>query len=212
MSYWLIHKVTSDDIWLFEMATKGIKINLSRFIMNKMLNILKKKEKEAKSKKKTILQSKFAVSYVTLITHYVKTLGPLNPKYELLSIAVSYNLASIIKMGYKNTDNNGIFVKVRGIQDDDDDGEEHAPATQGEQAQNPNDLSLTHIMKGLGEIQLSFGHLNSRLNSMDEHLNSLGAPITVIDRKVSFGACTNKLHGDLSPSQSFEAIESPSQA
>ena len=48
-------KVTFNDIWLLEMATKGIKINLSRFIMNKMLNILKKKEKEAKSKKKTIL-------------------------------------------------------------------------------------------------------------------------------------------------------------
>ena len=28
-------KMTTDDIWLFEMASKGIKINLTRFIMKK---------------------------------------------------------------------------------------------------------------------------------------------------------------------------------
>ena len=45
-------KLTTDDIWLLEMNSKGTKINLSRFIMNKMLKVLKEKEKEAKSKKK----------------------------------------------------------------------------------------------------------------------------------------------------------------
>ena len=43
--------------------------------------------------------------------------------YEMILMAVTYNLASITKMSYKDTDNNGIFVKVRGAQDEDDEGE-----------------------------------------------------------------------------------------
>ena len=39
-------KLTTDDIWLLDMASKGTKINLSRFIMNKMLKVLKHKERE----------------------------------------------------------------------------------------------------------------------------------------------------------------------
>ena len=42
----------------------------------------------------------------------------------MILIVVTYNLASITKMGYKDTDNNGIFVKVRGAQDENDKGEE----------------------------------------------------------------------------------------
>ena len=94
------------------MASKGIKINLSRFIMNKMLKVLKEKENEAQSKKKKT--SQFAVPYVTLIIHYAKSLGILQPKYEMILIVVTYNLASIAKMGYKNKDNVSTYLSGSG--------------------------------------------------------------------------------------------------
>ena len=94
------------------MASIGTKINLTRFIMKKMLKILSEKEKEAKSKRKKTSKSLFAVPYVTLITHYAKSLEILQLKYEMVQIAVVYNLASIAKMGYKDLDNNGNFVKI----------------------------------------------------------------------------------------------------
>ena len=50
-------KLTTDDIWLLEMASKGTKINLSRLIMNKILKVLKEKEKETQSKRKKKSQS-----------------------------------------------------------------------------------------------------------------------------------------------------------
>ena len=101
-------KVTTHDIWLLEMETIGTKINVSRFIMNKMIKVLKEKDKEAKSRRKTSQQSQFRVPYVTLITHYAKTLGTLNLRYEFLPIAVTYNLALMAKMGCK--DNNHIDI------------------------------------------------------------------------------------------------------
>ena len=73
--------------------------------------------------KKTSQQSQFALSYVTLITHYAKTLGDLNPRYELLAIGVNYNSTSITKMGYLDNNNDGIFVKVRGVVEKEDEGE-----------------------------------------------------------------------------------------
>ena len=112
------------------MASKGTKINLSRFFMNKMLKVLKEKENEAQSKRKKTSQSQFTIPYVTLIIHYAKSLGIMQPKYEMIPIAVTYNLASIAKMRYKDKDNNKIFVKVRGAYDEDDEGEK------GEQAQD----------------------------------------------------------------------------
>ena len=132
--------MTTNDIWLLKMASKGIKINLSRFIMNKILKVLKEKEKEAQNNRKKTFQSQFAIPYV-------------QPKYEMIPIAVTYNLASITKMEYKDKDNNGIFVKVRGAHDEDNEGKK------GEQAQDP--ATLGQIMDVLGEIQLSIGYLNS---------------------------------------------------
>ena len=57
-------------------------------------------------------QSQFVIPYVTLITHYAKSLGIVQPKYEITPIAITYNLAFITKMGYKDKDNNETFVKV----------------------------------------------------------------------------------------------------
>ena len=99
-----------------------------------MLKVLKEKEKEAQSKRKKTTQSQFAIPYVTLITHYAKTLGIVQLKYEMIPIAVTCNLASIVKMGYKDKNNNMIFVKVRDAHDEDDEGEEC------EQAQDPATL------------------------------------------------------------------------
>ena len=137
--------------------------------MNKMLNVLKEKEKEAQSKKKKTSQSQFTIPYITLITYYAKSLGILHPKYEMIPIVVTYNLASIAKIRYKDKDNNEIFVKVWGAHDEDDKGEK------GEQAQDPATPTLGQIMDVLGEIQLDIGHFNSRFNSMDEGLDSLGS-------------------------------------
>ena len=116
---------------------------------------MKEKEKEAQSKRKKTYQSQFTVPHITLITHYAKSLGILQPKYEMILIAITYNLASIAKMGYRHKDNNGIFVKVRGAHDENDEDEE------GEQAQDQATPTLGQIMDVLGEIQLGHGHLNS---------------------------------------------------
>ena len=104
--------MTIDDIWFLEMASKGIKINLACFIMNKMFLALKEKEKEAKGKQKSSQQLRVSVSYVTFITHYAKSLGTLSLEYEMIPFAIKYNLASIAKMGYKDHNNDGKFVKV----------------------------------------------------------------------------------------------------
>ena len=100
-------------------------------------------------------QSQFTIPYVTLITHYAKSLDILQPKYEMIPITITYNLASIVKMGYRDKDNNGIFVKVRGVHDEDDEGKK------GEQAQDPATPTIGQIMDVLREIQLGIGHLNS---------------------------------------------------
>ena len=192
------------------MASTGTKINLARFIMKKMLKIMNEKEKKARSKRKKTSLSQFAIPYVTLITYYAKSSQLLQPKYELIKITVTYNLTSIAKMGYKDTDNNEIFVKVRGAQEEDDEGEE------GEQAQDQAmvraALSLGQVMDVLGELQLSIGQINTRLDSMNERLDSLGTQVAAIDWKVSLGASMEKLHGDPAQSRSSEATQSPPHA
>ena len=47
---------------------------------------------------------------------------------------------------------------------------------------------------------------------MDERLDSLGAQMVVIDRKVSLGASMEELHGDPAQSRSSEATQSPPHA
>ena len=75
-------RLTTDDIWLLEMASTGTKINLARFIMKKMVKIMNEKEKEARSKRRTTRYLSFAIPYVTIITHYAKSSQLLQPKYE----------------------------------------------------------------------------------------------------------------------------------
>ena len=66
------------------MATIGTKINLVGFIIKKMLKILKEKENEASSKRKKTSLSLFAIPYVTIITHYAKSVKILQPKYKMV--------------------------------------------------------------------------------------------------------------------------------
>ena len=113
-------------------------------------------------------------------------------------------------MGYKDTDNNGLFIKVRGAQEEDDEGEE------GEQAQDQAMVRVApffgQVMDVLGQIQLSIGQINTRLNNMHERLNSLGTQVADIDRKMSLGASMEELHGDPAQLRSFEATQSPPYA
>ena len=138
---------------------------------------------------------------MTLITHYAKSLEILQPKYEMVEIAVVYNLASIAKMGYKDPDNNGNFVKIRG-----DEGEED------ELAQALEAYTLGQIMDVLAELQISIGHLNSRFDRMDERLDSLGTQVADIRRLVDLGASAEEIHGDPIRSPSSEATQSPPHA
>ena len=118
------------------MASKGTKINLARFLINQMIKVLKDKEKEVKGKQKSAQHPIVFVPYVILIKFYVKSLGAVNPRYEMLPLDVTYNVAPIAKIGYKDSNNNRVFVKIRGVGDDDN-GEEQAPTVQGAQAPAP---------------------------------------------------------------------------
>ena len=123
------------------MATTGTKINLAGFIIKKMLKILHDKEKEATSKRNKTLLSLFAIPYVTLITHYARLVKILQPKYEMVQIAMVYNLASIAKMSYKDPNNTKNFIKMRS-----DEGEKD------ESAQAPKTHTLGRVMDVLADL------------------------------------------------------------
>ena len=72
-----------------------------------------------------------SIPYVTIITHYAKSLGTLNERYEMIPLTVTYNVALITKMSYKDHNSNGIFVKVRETSGENDDGDEQALTAQG---------------------------------------------------------------------------------
>ena len=180
------------------MATTGTKINLAGFIVKKMLKILNEKEKEASSKRKKTSQSLFVLPYVTLITHYARSTKILQPKYELVQIAVVYNLASISKMGYKDPDNTGNFIKMRG-----DEGEEDEPA------QAPETHTLGQVMDVLADLQISIENLNTRFDRMDERLDVLSTQVADIRRLVDLAASAEEIHGDPVRSPSSEATQSP---
>ena len=72
----------------------------------------------------------------------------------MVPFVVTYNLASITKMGYKDHDNDGIFVKIRGV-DKDDNGEKHPLATQGPQ----------------GEVKSRFDTLADQIASLNRKLD-----------------------------------------
>ena len=64
-------------------------------------------------------------------------------------------------------------------------------------------------MEILGQIQLNLDHLNSRFNSMDEHLDSMVTQHASMDRKVRLGAIIDELQADQSLAQLSKATQSP---
>ena len=138
---------------------------------------------------------------MTLITHYARSAKILQPKYEFVQIAVVYNLASIARMGYKDPDNTGNFIKMRG-----DEGEEDEPT------QAPETHTLGQVMDVLADLQIGIGNLNTRFDRMDEYLDSLGAQVAAIRRLVDLGASAEEIHGDPVRSSSSEATQSPPHA
>ena len=109
-----------------------------------------------------------------------------------------YNLASIAKMGYKDPDNTGNFIKMRG-----DEGEEDDPA------QALETHTLGQVMDVLENLQISIGNLNTRFDRMDERLDILGTQVADIRRLVDLGASAEEIHGDLVRSLSSKATQSP---
>ena len=94
-----------------------------------MIKVLNDKEKKAKGKQKSTQGPSMIVPYVTLITQYMKSLGTINARYEMLPLVISYNVASITKKGYKDRNNDGNFVKIRSVGDDDNDNDENQAIT-----------------------------------------------------------------------------------
>ena len=138
---------------------------------------------------------------MTLITHYAKSVKILQPKYEMVQIAMVYNLASIAKMGYKDPDNTGNFIKMRG-----DEGEDDEPA------KAPKTHTLGQVMDVLAEIQINVENLNSRFDRMDERLDSLGVQVADIRRLVDLSASTEEIHGNPVRFPSSKATQSPPHA
>ena len=104
-------------------------------------------------------------------------------------------------MGYKDPDNTGNFIKVRG-----DEGDEDEPA------QAPETHTLGQVMDVLVNIQISIGNLNTRFDRMDERLDMLGTQVADIRRLVDLGASAEEIHGDPVRSPSSEATHSSPHA
>ena len=158
-----------------------------------------------KRKQKSAQHPSVLVLYVTLITHYVKSLGDVNARYEMLPLAVTYNVASITKMGYKDSNNNGIFIKVRGVGDDDDD--EQVSTTQGAQdptvpAHDPTAPSLVDIIDALNVLGDKFERFQQQVWAQ---FDTMIKQITVMDHKVTIGAEFKE--PQVYPSESSEATQ-----
>ena len=94
-------------MWLLDMAIRGQKINLARYIIDKMISTLK--QKIASAKKNPPLHGKVAVLYVNILTLIARRISRWNPRYELIKLGVKYDLASVSKMGYHKV--NGVWIK-----------------------------------------------------------------------------------------------------
>ena len=104
-------------------------------------------------------------------------------------------------MGYKDPNNTGNFIKMRG-----DEGEEDEPA------QAPKTHTLGQVMDVLADLQISIGNLNTRFDRMDERLDVLSTHVADIRRLVDLSASAEEIHGDPVRSPSSEATQSPPHA
>ena len=135
------NKVTKEDLWMLDMAVRGEKINLGRYIMDKMISTLK--QKIASAKKNPPLHGKVAVPYVNILTLIARRMSRWNPRYELIKLGVKYDLASVSKMGYHKV--NGVWIKKNQL----------AEASQEQPTEAaPSGPSLEDVMTALGQLQM----------------------------------------------------------
>ena len=83
----------------------------------------------------------------------MKSLGTVSARYEMFPLVVSYTMALITKMVYKDKNNYGNFVKIWNVGDDDND-EDQATTTQdalahAPQVQDSGAPSLVEVMSAL---------------------------------------------------------------
>ena len=99
----------------------------------------------------------------------------------MLPLAITYNVASITKMGYRDHDNNGIFVKIRGVGDE---GDEHTPTVQAPQVQDPSAPSLVDVIGALTVMGDKFERFQEQVWAW---FYTLFEQIASVNRKVSIG-------------------------
>ena len=158
------NKVTKEDLWLLAMAANGQKINLARYIMDKMISTLK--QKIASAKKNPPLHGKVAVPYVNILTLMARRMSRWNPRYELIKLGVKYDLASVSKMGYHKV--NGIWIKkAQSVE-----ASQEQPTT--EASSGP---SLVNVMSTLEQLQVQmhqrFDFVDQRLQGFQDQLHSM---------------------------------------
>ena len=131
--------------------------------------------------------------YVTIITHYVKSLGDVNARYEMLPLVVSYIVASITMVGYRDSNNDGNFVTIKGVGDDDNDEDQALAAKSAHayapQVQHPGDPSFIEVMGALTMLGEKFKRFQDQVWA---RFDSLGEQIASVDRKVSIGGECDK--------------------
>ena len=132
-----------------------------------MIKVLNDKEKKAKGKQKFAQRPGVTVPYVTLITHYMKSLSTINARYKMLLLVISYNVGSITKIRYKDRSNDGNFVKIRSVGDVDNDEDQattaqnafaHAP-----QVQDLSALSFVEVMDALTMLGEKFERFQDQI-------------------------------------------------
>ena len=77
------------------MAVRGQKINVARYIMDKMIFTMK--QNIAGAKKKPPQHGKVTVSYVNILTIIARKISQWNPRYGLIILGVKYDLVSVSK-------------------------------------------------------------------------------------------------------------------
>ncbi|XWS39351.1 hypothetical protein CRYUN_Cryun18bG0045300 [Craigia yunnanensis] len=124
------------------MAARGQKVNLARYIMDKMISTMKQKITGAK--KNPPQHGKVAVPYINILTLITCKMSQWNPIYELIKLGVKYDLGSMNKMGYHKV--NGEWIKK-------------AHTVEATQAQLAGHLLLGTTAPSLGDVMTALGQL-----------------------------------------------------
>ena len=143
------------------MAIRGQKINLARYIMDKMISTLK--QKIAGTKKNPPLHGKVAIPYVNIFTLIARRMSRWNPRYEFIKLRVKYDLESVSKMGYHKV--NGAWIKKN----------QPAEASQEQPTDAaPSGPSLEDVMTALGQLQMQ---MHQRFDLVDQRFQGFSRSV-----------------------------------